>query len=88
VLAGLALGFGKDVNWDLQNYHDYAPWALLHGGYSRIWQQSDLAGFGNLSYNRFFLGLALAIYQTGETPEIPGEQGIPQGAENGEPHTP
>jgi hypothetical protein len=60
----------------------------LHGGYSRIWQRSDLAGFGNVSYNRFFLGLALAIYSTGETPVIPGEQGVQQGVQNGEPHTP
>jgi hypothetical protein len=34
-LAVLALALGKDVNWDLQNYHAYAPWALLHGGYAR-----------------------------------------------------
>ncbi|MEA2690846.1 MAG: hypothetical protein QOJ16_233 [Acidobacteriota bacterium] len=60
----------------------------LHGSYSRIWQRSDLPGFGNLSYNRFFVGLALVIYSTGETPVIPGEQGVQQGAQNGEPHTP
>jgi hypothetical protein len=60
----------------------------LHGGYSRIWQRSDLAGFGNVSYNRFFIGLALVIYNTGETPEIPGELGVQQqGVQNGEPHT-
>src|SRR6476619_6645926 len=35
VLARLSVAFGKDTNWDLQNYHAYAPWAVLHGGYSR-----------------------------------------------------
>jgi len=35
LLACLSLAFGKDVNWDLQNYHAYAPWALLHGGFDR-----------------------------------------------------
>ena len=35
ILARLSVVLGKDTNWDLQNYHAYAPWALLHGGYSR-----------------------------------------------------
>ena len=30
--AGLrSLALGKDVNWDLKNYHYYNAWALLHG---------------------------------------------------------
>jgi hypothetical protein len=35
ILARLSVVLGKDTNWDLQNYHAYAPWAVLHGGYSR-----------------------------------------------------
>jgi hypothetical protein len=35
ILARLSVLLGKDTNWDLQNYHAYAPWAVLHGGYSR-----------------------------------------------------
>ena len=30
-----ALSRGQDTNWDLQNYHQYAPWAIVHGAYSR-----------------------------------------------------
>ena len=30
-IAGLvAIGYGQDVNWDLQNYHYYIPWAWAH----------------------------------------------------------
>jgi hypothetical protein len=35
LLACLSVRLGKDANWDLQNYHAYAPWALLHGGFTR-----------------------------------------------------
>ena len=32
VVAGCAaLAKGQDANWDLQNYHYYDPWALVHG---------------------------------------------------------
>ncbi|HTQ00476.1 MAG TPA: hypothetical protein VMN56_14210 [Casimicrobiaceae bacterium] len=32
LVAGLAsLAKGQDANWDLQNYHFYDPWALVHG---------------------------------------------------------
>lgn len=33
VLAGclFSVYLGKDLNWDLLNYHYYNPWALLHG---------------------------------------------------------
>ena len=30
-----AIGAGKDVNWDLLNYHYYAPWQLLEGRLSQ-----------------------------------------------------
>jgi hypothetical protein len=53
----------------------FSDWGRLHGGGSRIWQSSRAAAFDNVSYNRFFLGLAVAIFRTGERPENPGEQG-------------
>lgn len=31
--VGRALLVGQDANWDLQNYHDYAAYAVLHGRY-------------------------------------------------------
>lgn len=67
-----------DLSWS------FAGRGRLHGGYSRVWQRSEVAGLGNVSFNRFFLGLGLVIYSTGETPKVPGEQGV----ENVEPHTP
>lgn len=53
-----------------------ATWAIvpavrLTGGYSRIWQESKLEPFEDLSYDRFFLGLAFRIFSTGETPRSP-----------------
>lgn len=43
--GALALWAGQDRNWDLQNYHDYAAYALLHWRY-RI----DVAPGGPQSY--------------------------------------
>ena len=31
VAGFIALAKGQDANWDLQNYHFYDPWALVHG---------------------------------------------------------
>ncbi|MFQ5767967.1 MAG: hypothetical protein ACE5ID_08295, partial [Acidobacteriota bacterium] len=33
MIGGVAVSLllGQDVNWDLQNYHLYTPYALLHG---------------------------------------------------------
>lgn len=45
----------------------------LNGGYSRVWQRSDVEPFDNLSYDRYFLGLAIRIFSTGETPRSPEE---------------
>lgn len=33
LFAAWALAKGQDANWDLQNYHDYNAYALLHGRY-------------------------------------------------------
>jgi hypothetical protein len=67
-----------DASWSL------ADWARLHGGYSRIWQSSRIAAFDTVAYNRYFLGLAVEVYRTGEKPKKPSEQG----GLNVEPHTP
>lgn len=64
-------------------------WALfpslrLTGGYSRIWQSSKVEPFENLSYDRYFLGLAFRIFSTGEPPRMPEElehRGEPTDAE-------
>jgi hypothetical protein len=53
-------------------------WAILPslrftGGYSRIWQSSKVEPFEDLSYDRYFLGLAFRIFSTGETPRSPEE---------------
>jgi hypothetical protein len=49
------------------------PGIRLSGGYSRIWQSSRLEPFENLSYDRYFLGLAFRIFSTGDTPRLPEE---------------
>ncbi|HWM92309.1 MAG TPA: hypothetical protein VN493_16210 [Thermoanaerobaculia bacterium] len=49
--------------------------ARLTGGYSRVWQESQVAPFEDLSYSRYFLGLALQLYRSGEEPEDPARQG-------------
>ena len=45
VYGALALWAGQDRNWDLQNYHDYAGYALLHWRYP-----IDVAPGGPQSY--------------------------------------
>ncbi|HWN44027.1 MAG TPA: hypothetical protein VNW71_17520 [Thermoanaerobaculia bacterium] len=52
--------------------------ARLTGGYSRIWQESRVAPFEDLSYSRYFLGLALQLYTTGEEPQDPALQEVPE----------
>ncbi len=57
-----------------------ASWAFsqvarLTGGYSRVWQESRIAPYEDLSYPRYFLGLAVRLFSTGETPEDPADQG-------------
>lgn len=51
--------------------------ARLTGGYSRIWQQSRDEPFEDLSYSRYFLGLALQLHRTGEEPMDPARQEEP-----------
>lgn len=52
--------------------------ARLTGGYSRIWQESRVAPFEDLSYSRYFVGLALQIYRSGEEPQDPARQEVPE----------
>lgn len=48
----------------------------IDGGYSHIWQDAEGTGpFEDLSYDRFFLGLAVRLYSTGETPKEPSRLG-------------
>jgi hypothetical protein len=51
----------------------FLPSMRLTGGYSHIWQRSNVKLFDNLSYDRYFLGLAFRIYRTGERPRAPEE---------------
>jgi hypothetical protein len=68
----------------------FTPTLRLTGGYSRVWQRSRVQLFDDLSFNRYFLGLAFRIYQTGERPHAPEELGR-EGAQtdaNAEPDVP
>ncbi|HEX6863985.1 MAG TPA: hypothetical protein VF414_14250 [Thermoanaerobaculia bacterium] len=56
--------------------------ARLTGGYSRIWQESRVAPFEDLSYSRYFVGLALQIYRSGEEPQDPDRQKEPDDDES------
>jgi hypothetical protein len=56
----------------------FAPALRLTAGYSRIWQRSSVRLFDDLSYDRYFVGFAFRLYQTGETPRAPGELGRPE----------
>lgn len=52
--------------------------ARLNGGYSRVWQESRVAPFEDLSYSRYFVGLAIQLYRTGEEPQDPARQEEPE----------
>lgn len=43
----------------------------LEGGYSRVWQRSQVAAYGDLDYARYFLNLAFRIWSSGDTPREP-----------------
>lgn len=48
----------------------------IDGGYSHIWQEAEGRGpFEDLSYDRFFLGVAVRFFSTGETPKEPSRLG-------------
>ena len=49
--------------------------AGLNGGYSYIRQDSQAEPFEDLSYSRYFLGLAVQLYRSGEEPRNPADAG-------------
>lgn len=49
----------------------FFPGLRLTGGYSRIWQDSHVPQFADLSYGRYFLSLAFRIWSTGDKPRDP-----------------
>jgi len=50
------LGAGKDVNWDLLNYHYYAPWQLLQGRLAQdFFAASALSYLNPVGYLPFYL---------------------------------
>ncbi|HSF43126.1 MAG TPA: hypothetical protein VLT87_25225 [Thermoanaerobaculia bacterium] len=58
------------LGWNL------AQTVRIDGGYSHIWQNAEGGGpFEDLSYDRFFLGVAVRLYSTGETPKEPSRVG-------------
>jgi hypothetical protein len=66
----------QDVNTEFLAGSARVGWNLgqilrLTGGYTRVWQRARRGPFDDLSYDRVFLGLAVRIYDTGETPTEP-----------------
>lgn len=58
------------LGWNL------AQTVRIDGGYSHIWQNAQGVGpFQDLSYDRFFLGVAFRLFSTGETPKEPSRVG-------------
>ena len=50
------LGAGKDVNWDLLNYHYYAPWQLLQGRLAQDFFAASAQSYLNpVGYLPFYL---------------------------------
>jgi hypothetical protein len=63
-LSELITGTAR-LSWEI------LPALRLTGGYSRVWQQSRIEQFDDLSYSRYFLGLAFRLWSTGDTPKNP-----------------
>lgn len=57
------------LGWNL------AQTVRIDGGYSHIWQNAQGGPYQDLSYDRYFLGLAVRLYSTGETPKEPSRVG-------------
>lgn len=49
----------------------------LEGGYSRVWQRSQVGAFADLNYARYFLNLAFRILSAGDVPREPESLGRP-----------
>lgn len=50
----------------------FADLLRLTTGYSRVWQESEIAALDDLSYDRYFLNLGVRLWSRGETPQEPG----------------
>ncbi len=53
----------------------FVNWARLDAGASRIYQRARVPGFDNLSYPRYFVGLAVRLYSRGVAVDFPPDQG-------------
>lgn len=67
-LAEFAAGTAR-FSWN------FSTVARLTGGYSKVWQESRVEPFEDLSYSRYFLGIALQLYRSGEEPQDPAHAG-------------
>lgn len=63
----LSLKLGQDINWDLQNYHIYNPYAYLHG---RI--NYDLAPAGLQTYFNPYIDILYYLAITSWNPKLVG----------------
>ena len=53
----------------------FTNWGRLDGGASRVYQRARVPGFDDLSYSRFFLGVAVRLYSRGVAVDFPPDQG-------------
>lgn len=53
----------------------FTNWGRFDAGASRVYQRARVPGFDNLSYNRYFLGIAVRLYSRGVTVDFPPDQG-------------
>ncbi len=71
LFGGYSVWRGQDSNWDLQNYHDYAGYALLHWRYGKDIAAADVQTFFNPApyvvpyLLRHHLGLRAAAFAMG-----------------------
>ncbi len=64
VCAAWALRAGKDLNWDLLNYHYYAPYQLLAGRLEQDFFAASAQSYLNpLGYLPFYLMVAGGLAQ-------------------------
>ena len=61
VFGLLALRYGQDVNWDLQNYHRYNPYALLNGRIGFDLAPAQWQSYFNPALDLVYYGLITAL---------------------------
>lgn len=57
----LALRYGQDHNWDLQNYHRYNPYALLNGKVGLDLAPAQWQSYFNPALDLLYYGLTAAL---------------------------